>query len=348
MIGESRQDRIAWIDEVKGIGIVLVVLGHVSKNQPLVTWIYSFHMPLFFYIAGWLMWKHRGGVILKKKYIFGKIKRLILPFCEYRIILAVYWLLVERYFRKLDMGPIWFLPTIFMAYMIVALLNPYLKREVTLIEITAISITVLILILKVHSLPYSKSNIDIFCYEWITRAICASTWMLIAICIRMEWIKHKNIQNIYKKYWTIITIIFGIASVFAALANRDVSLFNLLFGNSYFLYYFSGICGIMFIFSITKHLCFANKIMVYLGRKSIAIMAFHEPIKRAILKCLETLLKYFNINATYEIIRQTVVGSVLLTFITIILCTIIILCINRFKKILPCNKITNFLFLFAD
>lgn len=57
--------RIGWIDLAKGVGIILVVFGHVivgmraaglgSEN----TWmvlaqkvVYSFHMPLFFFLAG--------------------------------------------------------------------------------------------------------------------------------------------------------------------------------------------------------------------------------------------------------------------------------------------------------
>ena len=41
--------RISYIDMAKGIGIILVVLGHsIFPSENLTTWIYSFHMPLFF------------------------------------------------------------------------------------------------------------------------------------------------------------------------------------------------------------------------------------------------------------------------------------------------------------
>ncbi|WP_368384475.1 acyltransferase family protein [Polaribacter sp. AHE13PA] len=43
----SNQKRINWIDQIKGFGIILVVIGH---NFPLIeNYIYSFHMPLFFF-----------------------------------------------------------------------------------------------------------------------------------------------------------------------------------------------------------------------------------------------------------------------------------------------------------
>lgn len=41
---ESRAD---WIDVLKGIGIILVVIGHVNTKGFLVQWLYTFHMPLF-------------------------------------------------------------------------------------------------------------------------------------------------------------------------------------------------------------------------------------------------------------------------------------------------------------
>jgi len=59
------ENRIGWIDVVKGIGIILVVLGHDLRGlatsrilspagaaETTDRWIYSFHMPLFFFLSG--------------------------------------------------------------------------------------------------------------------------------------------------------------------------------------------------------------------------------------------------------------------------------------------------------
>lgn len=57
----EKKVRIAWIDNVKGIAILLVVLGHVIQfmycpsnfdQNPVFRVIYSFHMPLFFILSG--------------------------------------------------------------------------------------------------------------------------------------------------------------------------------------------------------------------------------------------------------------------------------------------------------
>ena len=47
--------RLDWVDIAKGIAIVLMILGHSSLPNMIQNWIYSFHMPFFFFISGVLM-----------------------------------------------------------------------------------------------------------------------------------------------------------------------------------------------------------------------------------------------------------------------------------------------------
>jgi fucose 4-O-acetylase-like acetyltransferase len=70
-------NRINWIDIAKGIGIFLVVLGHTGIPVKLSYWIYSFHMPLFFFISGMCFdiskYQSFKSILLKKS------KTLLLP-----------------------------------------------------------------------------------------------------------------------------------------------------------------------------------------------------------------------------------------------------------------------------
>lgn len=65
-----------WVDFLKGITIILVVLGHCDipavqiRPVALPTIIYLFHMPLFFMISGYLDNSHRENslwTVVKKK-----------------------------------------------------------------------------------------------------------------------------------------------------------------------------------------------------------------------------------------------------------------------------------------
>ena len=45
--------RIRWVDIAKGIGIILVTMGHTRISEtPVNWWLTSFHMPLFYFLAG--------------------------------------------------------------------------------------------------------------------------------------------------------------------------------------------------------------------------------------------------------------------------------------------------------
>lgn len=63
--GSLVSQRIGWVDVAKGIGIILIVIGHANRSidrSPLLVWtdelraldtfLYSFHVPLFFVLAG--------------------------------------------------------------------------------------------------------------------------------------------------------------------------------------------------------------------------------------------------------------------------------------------------------
>ncbi len=47
-----RKERIVWIDQLKGIAFFFVILGHLNIGSTLLSWICSFHMPLFFFATG--------------------------------------------------------------------------------------------------------------------------------------------------------------------------------------------------------------------------------------------------------------------------------------------------------
>lgn len=50
------------LDKAKGIGIILLILGHLFTYKGLpYSLIFSFHMPLFFFICGILLSPARGG-----------------------------------------------------------------------------------------------------------------------------------------------------------------------------------------------------------------------------------------------------------------------------------------------
>ena len=63
-----------WVNSAKGIGVVLVIIGHLlySSNLPMINkFIYAFHMPLFFILSGFVQ-----GANTNDEYIVRKFRRI--------------------------------------------------------------------------------------------------------------------------------------------------------------------------------------------------------------------------------------------------------------------------------
>lgn len=78
-----------WVDSAKGIGVILVVVGHLLYNSdlPLLNkLIYSFHVPLFFILSGYVQ-KEISGV----NYLKRRARKLLVPFFLYTIIGLPIW-----------------------------------------------------------------------------------------------------------------------------------------------------------------------------------------------------------------------------------------------------------------
>ena len=87
-----KHKRMDYIDNLKGLLIVLVVLGHCIQNflpnyegNIVFRFIYSFHMPFFFFVSGFVSYKDHIGW----KSIWRRFKQLMIPFFAWAIIKAL-------------------------------------------------------------------------------------------------------------------------------------------------------------------------------------------------------------------------------------------------------------------
>ena len=91
--------RLLWADSLKGWLIILVVLGHAIQNtigagcedNHLWNLIYSFHMPAFMAISGYLAFRPtmNGGVKPLYSVIYRRFRQLILPFVIWTLLLLL-------------------------------------------------------------------------------------------------------------------------------------------------------------------------------------------------------------------------------------------------------------------
>lgn len=136
---------INWVNNLKVIGIIAVVLGHIAS--PLGTFIYSWHMPLFFIISGFFINIESDC----KTFLFKNFKRLLIPY----FIFCFIGIFVEEFKRELlnrdpldiintiknmflfmDSGALsghygqvlWFLPTLFFSKIMFFLLMKFIRN----------------------------------------------------------------------------------------------------------------------------------------------------------------------------------------------------------------------------
>lgn len=81
----EKKTRIAWLDMAKGYGILLVVFAHlceillnigVTAILPIYQWVYSFHMPLFFALSGYVFSAKEPPL----RFLIKKAKSFLLPY----------------------------------------------------------------------------------------------------------------------------------------------------------------------------------------------------------------------------------------------------------------------------
>lgn len=143
-----------WIDWAKSIGIMLVIMGHYGMGDKIYgTFIYAFHMPLFFIVSGYLFTPPPQDNSYKQ-FVLKNVRSLIVPYFIFGIfsVLASAALnffsggdysvsFFMKSFAGLVLGvgydteytvmnnmPLWFLPAMFFVRVISGFLSRYKSR----------------------------------------------------------------------------------------------------------------------------------------------------------------------------------------------------------------------------
>ncbi len=153
--------RLHYFDALRGLAIILVVLGHVVLNMGigdvydnvLTSIIYSFHLPLFFFISGYFAYSDsvKWNYICVLKTLKGKVQALVISSVVFYALLA--FIYDSNIFSWIEsgFGGYWFtivLFQIFLVYLCLSLIAKCLHRaylvDIGMISGSAISLGVLI------------------------------------------------------------------------------------------------------------------------------------------------------------------------------------------------------------
>ena len=234
--------KIEWLSVLQGFSMLLVVIGHVSltniprdPNTPIASEleriIYSFHMPLFIFISGWLFY---FTCIRKEKtyadVIKAKIKRLGLPFLAFTMLALalklVFPSLMNRpvttqelidtflFFRSNPLGEMWFI-VVLLVLMMLYPLYCYVVKSKWLVAFVAWAFSIIVCVCPT-SLTYFQLN-----------RVCHMAPFFVAgiLCCRYGW--HKWLENFRTLgisffmflLWNIMRLMFDPMGLFSVTAG---------------------------------------------------------------------------------------------------------------------------------
>ncbi|MGB9132259.1 MAG: acyltransferase family protein [Methanosarcina sp.] len=331
--------RLHWIDSLKGIGIMFVVLAHHSLPIALDTYIFSFHMPLFFFISGFVFdfGKYAESA---SNFVKGRFKSLIVPYFCFAVITCLFYFLLDELYtpgvRSIEFfensmfhgishilvgfgpaisynPPLWFLTCLFITELLFyGLAKKYYGESRRLV----LWITVSGIIGYLYSVYVS------FRIPWNVDVALAAIVFYGAGNLFRRFVETKKDLGITEKFSRVENFIFVPFILLNLLylgyllkfpTEDKINMNVLQYGGfvSFYLLAFSGIFTYVYLFKKIG----SSKVLEYYGRNSLIILALHFPLKDVLTKLVAIVLgvntEYFYYNAGFAL-GLTVLNLILL------------------------------------
>ena len=287
--GTDTEGRIDWVDIAKALGLFLVFLGHTLYGgshiaNVLNRAIYSFHMPMFFILSGYVT---KPDSTTFKDYIKKKFKRLLLPaillyllalpiyFAFYHnwsdptllmpVIKRIFYIKGECVFNK----PVWFFFCLFQILVLIKLFNLPNAKTIKLLIVGSCS-----LLLSWFFYTSAWGYFKLFGFD---KCVLGLFFYLCGMILR---------KTKYNKYIFIIgLLLLPIWLYFGVSLNPKVRMYDMYLCNFWF-FVISGITGSLCFFSISK--CFdslknigfikeyAKWTVFIVGSHYVVVIGFHQ------------------------------------------------------------------------
>lgn len=303
--------RINWIDWMKSIGIYLVVLGHFYTN--IYIFIYTFHMPLFFIISGFLCKHEDNNRVFWKKLWYN----LIIPMLIICLInniydgMKVYGLDIVYVFKVFKgyilnvpfamvncLGSMWFIYTL---VVIKIIYQSYCNNKIMI----GLSIVFLI-----ATLLYNRFDLSRYLY---------SSNAIVDVFTAFPFFMIGNITKKYKKYlneiknkiilFFIFSISLGIVYVCGVL-NQPVWMFQCGYGDNIFLFLTGGIFGTIAVFCISKLIGSYSSYITKISTGTIIILGFHHHL-------INIVRNYFPVTTILDYVFSFIIIGIFIPLIYI-------------------------------
>ena len=291
--------RVLYIDIARGIGILLVALAHadVSVFSPyLYQLIYSFHMPLFFFLSGyffnpdtpfWTLLRKRFNSILKPYLVTILLIYIAsLSFTNMRFVTAFGRITKSLYATGyyLDWAQLWFLPSLFVtslfAFLFYRVVLIHIKnrfvRWIILLGLLAVAVTFLDVFYP-FSLSFSGKEYELYGLPFSLDLVLLSGFFYIL----GNELRHAASEKLFGSLWMLLGTGGGL--ILLPLLFKQRVDFNARVFESFPINTTEAILGILFTLALSKQIDLRTKrlasVLKYIGQASLFILIFHVPIQ---------------------------------------------------------------------
>lgn len=299
--------RETWIDVSKTILIYFMILGHCGLPQYNI-WFYSFHMPAFFIISGYLYKPHSLLKTMKNLFIpviiFSIINLLFQIFLSIISgnlgILDSYkncWLsyFMKGNYKSLFPG-VWFIMVLFWGRCLMGdlkIIPQFKNRDLFLIIICIVITTIL---------PNISTNYREMQDLHIIKTIACLPFLIIG-----KYFRCHNIFFNQKQFW-ILSILF-IVYIVLTIYNGNIDLYSSIYGRNTLVMYINATLSSLVLFNMCKHIHFCRSYFELCSKGTLLIMGMHL----IILYVLKYIIHKIGIEYTF-------ICGMTLSFITLIIC----------------------------
>ena len=283
-------------------------------------------MPLFFALSGYILYKF-GKNIPFQKFLQKRTKSILWPFILFRLLLFIYWIVIESHFRDFDMGPIWFLIILYLAE-VVAYPIFYNKKSNSF---WIVSVCCLVAVLWFTLKLVLPTN---FLSSWFLRFLNGLMWYILGYVCGIVEHGIKRVSLATKQKILLAGTLFLLSIVIGYL-NPGVSMWSNSYGKNYFLFIFGGIIGSLWIGFVCRWFVTYNTFLEYIGKNTITILAVHEPIKRIILKIVEVVMQHIGVAITITKIQENISYSLLIVMLVMVLSLLVVALMKKIKIHMP-------------
>lgn len=344
-------NRLLWVDNAKVIGIYLVILGHGQLTSTHTNFIYSFHMPLFFMLSGYLF--NESKYPTYRYFLKKKCLQLLVPYFILNFITFSLWLIFSRDQANKGLGNLeTYRPVLGILY----------GNGIDDYLIHAVSLWFIICLFTLEQLYYAF---------FINKSTSVKFIIIVAFIVmgyldyifklpRLMWglnisltaivfyafgnlLKNQINQFLNLSVLThiLILISFCVITYQISLYNGRIDINMRNYGRNYLLYYLGGIAGSLMILSFTKLFTVAigkQALLSFIARNTISIIGFNIIAYHFISRIVGKLRGPIFSTLKNRMESHDLLVYILLSFIVLLMLLPVMYIMEKLFMLLPNNK----------